>query len=152
MADLICKKNEKGRIITSIIITVGLFIALVLFSYNSVFSKNLIIGFITFGCAKIFIAAGLSNINTLTADLLPVYYRSVGISFVPVANQGIGGTLGPVVCGICSDMVGLAAAWGIIGGISLIVLLVLAVLCWIFYDSTYQKYQSMPNIKLEIDK
>lgn len=152
MADLICRKSKRGRIIASVIITLGLFIALALFSYNSIYSKNLVIAFLTFGCAKIFIAGGLSNINTLTADLLPIYYRSVGTSFVPVANQGIGGTLGPVVCGICSDMVGLAVAWGIIGCVSLVIMLVLAAICWVSYERTYRQYQNMPEIDLEIDK
>jgi len=149
MADYLHKKNKKGRITASIIMSCGLMLAALLFTQNSLHAKNLVIAFITFGLCKSFMSSGIANINTLTQDLLPPYYRSVSSSFIPIANQIVGGCVGPVLCGALSDKFGLNMALGYVAAISFVFLMIMTLLCRMFYDRDNEKIERLGKFDLE---
>jgi sugar phosphate permease len=152
MADIILKKRPDGRLIAAVISACIMIVAVFVFTNNSFHSKDLVIAFICFGLLKGFIMASTANANALTNDLVPAYYRTITNSLLPLSQQGIGGVLGPLLCGILSDRVGLDLAFMYVIIISCAVQLLTVLVCKLNLKKDLEKFAGLGKISLEIDK
>lgn len=149
LSDKLIKDNPKGRL-NGTIIGICVFIACIFaFTQNSLNAKNLVIAFITWGLAKGCINGSQSVVNTVTQDLLPPHYRTFASSLIPVSNQGIGGVLGPIICGVFSDMYNISTAVVIVATIGFLAVVIATLLCKKFYDKDDEKLQKMGTFDLE---
>jgi len=149
VSDRLQIKNKEGRLTASFLFVTGFLLSIIIFTQNSLYAKSLVVAFIFFGLAKAFVISGMSNINSVTQDLLPPFYRSVSSTFIPVANQGIGGVAGPVLCGVLSDACGINMALAYVSTIAFILVMVLTMLCKKFYKKDREKLESLGSFNLE---
>lgn len=148
-SDKLIKNNPKGRL-NGTIIGICVFIACILiFTQNSLHAQSLVIAFFTWGIAKGCINGSQSVVNTVTQDLLPPHYRTAASSLIPISNQGIGGVLGPILCGVFSDMFNISTAIVIVAAIGSLAVIIATLICKKFYDKDDDKLRRMGTFNLE---
>ncbi len=57
----------------------------------------------------------MSNVYATTQDLAAPYFRATAVGFVPLVQQLLGATIGPIIAGYISDRMGLLNALQIVG-------------------------------------
>lgn len=149
MADYLQKRNKKGRILSLLILSVAFFLSMLALTQYALTAKSLIVAFISYGICKATLASLMATANTITQDLLPPYYRSVSSSLIPIANQGIGGSFGPVLCGVFSDRLGIDMAMTCVSSISFMGLLICNLLIWKLFDKDNNKLERLGRFDLE---
>jgi len=149
MADYLHKRNKKGRVLALVILSVTFFLSMLVLTQYALVAKNLVFAFITYGLCKATLASLMATANTITQDLLPPYYRSISSSLIPIANQGLGGTIGPVLCGVFSDKFGIVMALAYVSSIAFIALTAINLLIWKFFDRDNEKLERFGEFNLE---
>lgn len=148
-ADYLQRRHKKGRVLALTILSVTFFVSMLVLTQYALTAKSLVVAFVTYGICKATLASLMATANTLTQDLLPPYYRSVSSSFIPIANQGIGGSLGPVICGMFSDKFGINMALTYVSSISFIALLICNWFIYKFWDKEQAKLEKFGNFNLD---
>lgn len=148
-ADYLQKKNKKGRVLALLILSVVFFLSMLVLTQYALAVKGLVAAFFAYGICKATLASLMATANTLTQDLLPPYYRSLSSSFIPIANQGIGGALGPILCGVFSDYYGISMALTYVSTISFVSLLICGLFLWKTFDKEQAKVESFGTFNLE---
>jgi len=148
-ADLLVRRRQDGRLIASIISACVYLLAAVVFTYDSLHAKDLVIAFISYGLVKGFLIAATANANTLTNDLVPPHYRTITNSLIPLSNQGIGGMTGPLLCGILSDKLGINMAFMYIVAIGFALQVFATIVCKVNLKKDLEKLESLGRFSLE---
>lgn len=149
VADLLVRKRQDGRLIASVISACVYLLATLAFTYDCLHAKDLVVAFITYGLIKGFLIAATANANTLTNDLVPPHYRTITNSLIPIANQGIGGMTGPLLCGILSDKFGINMAFMYIVAIGFTLQMIATIVCKVNFKKDLLKLERLGKFALE---
>lgn len=149
IADILITKRPDGRLIASGISACVYLLAVLAFTYNCLHAKDLVVAFIAYGLLKGFLIAATANANCLTNDLVPPHYRTITNSLIPISNQGIGGMIGPLLCGILSDRLGINMAVMYIIIIGFALQMLATIVCKVNFKKDLEKLARMGHFKLE---
>lgn len=149
LSDMLVSKRSDGRLIASTITACGFLAATVVFTYDCLHAKDLVVAFVSYGFVKGFLIAATANSNTLTSDLVPPHYRTITNSLIPISNQGIGGMTGPLLCGILSDAFGINLAFMYVIVVAFILQISATIVCKVFFNKDLQKLANVGMFSLE---
>ncbi|WP_434512520.1 MFS transporter [Desulfitobacterium sp. AusDCA] len=149
IADQLITKRKDGRLIASIISGCGFLLAALVFTKDCIYSKDLVVAFISYVFLKGFLIAATANSAAIINDVVPPHYRTISNSLIPISNQGIGGMTGPLLCGILSDKFGINLAFMYVIAIGFALQILATLVCKMFLTRDLEKMERVGVFSLE---
>jgi MFS family permease len=148
LGDKLIKKSNKGRLFAALI-NGAAFLLFVTFALQSArATKNLYFVIPLWTLGAFFLVGIMSNMYATTQDLAAPYFRATAVGFVPMVQQLLGATLGPIIAGFISDRIGLLHALQIMAVICIGIGSALIYFAVKYYDRDLERLSKLGTFEL----
>jgi MFS family permease len=151
LGDKLIKRTNKGRLYAALIngLAFLLFVTLTLQAAN--ITKNIRLVIPLWAVSSFFVVGIMSNVYATTQDLAAPYFRATAVGFVPLVQQLLGATTGPIIAGFFSDRMGLLSALQIVGTLGIVAGSILILYAVKHYEGDLKRVNDLGTFTLSRD-
>lgn len=151
LGDKLIKRSNKGRLFAALIngLIFLLFVTLALQAAR--LTNNIYLVIPLWAVSSFFIFSIMSNVYATTQDLAAPYFRATAVGFVPLVQQLLGATIGPIIAGYISDRMGLLNALQIVGMLGIFTGSILLLYAVRHYERDLKRVNDLGTFKLNRD-
>jgi MFS transporter, Spinster family, sphingosine-1-phosphate transporter len=151
LGDRLIKRTCRGRLIAALVngLAFLLFSTLALQVANC--TRNLYLVIPLWALSSFFVVGIMSNVYATTQDLAAPYFRATAVGFVPLVQQLLGATIGPIIAGFISDRMGLVSALQIVGVLGIFAGSILIMYALKHYEGDLQRVKDLGTFTLSRD-
>lgn len=148
LGDKLIKRTVKGRLYAALISGISFLVVSTLSLQMAHVTRNIYLVIPLWALATFFIVGIMSNIYATTQDLSAPHFRATAVGFVPLVQQLLGATTGPILAGYISDRMGLISALQIVALIGICAGSILILYAMRYYDSDLSRMKNLGKFKL----